>query len=142
MTPDILASDIETIKTISLVTQNDVKHLNENVQRFIAQMEDHEGRIRYLEINGAKISQQNANNIKDLTVRVDCLEVQGTKLAQDNANEIRDLSKRVDTCEGFVESHQAAARETGKIAAIIAGIVSIVGTLIGTAIAIYAWGKP
>jgi predicted nuclease with TOPRIM domain len=139
---DPVVSDLEAIKTISLVTQNDVKHLNENVQRFISQMENHEDRIRYLEINGAKISQKNATDIKDLSVRVDCLEVSGTKLAQDNTSEIREISRQVDLCQDFIEGQKAANAQTGKIAAIIAGIVSVVGTLVGTAIAIYAWGRP
>lgn len=142
MTPEPFASDIEAIKTISLVTQNDVKHLNESVQRFLSQMENHEGRIRYLEINGAKISQKNASDIKDISARVDCLEVGGTKVAQDSASELRELSRKMDTCQEFIDGHKAASEQTTRLAAIIAGIVSIVGTLVGTAIAIYAWGRP
>jgi hypothetical protein len=81
------------------------------------QLDNHESRLRYLEINGAKISQDNAIGLKEISARVDCL-------------------------EEFTNGHDAAAKESGKIAAIIAGIVSIAGTLIGIGISVWAWGRP
>jgi hypothetical protein len=112
----VVCTGHEELRDIALGTRNDVKHLNEAVQRFIAQMENHEGRIREIEIQGSKIS-------------------------QDNSETIREISKRVDTVEEFVDGHRAAAAETSKIAAIVAGVVSTVCTVIGVVLSIWFTGR-
>jgi hypothetical protein len=106
----------EELRDIALGTRNDVKHLQESVSKFMLSIESHEIRVRYLEINGAKISQENAIGLKDVVDRVDVL-------------------------EGFKDGHQAAEKETSKLAAIVAGIISTVGVLIGIGIAVFSGGR-
>lgn len=113
----IICQGHEELRDIALGTRNDVKHLTETVQRFITQLEGLELRVWTLEMNGAKISQDNAAGLKE-------------------------LCKRVDEIETFVSGHAAASREASKIAAIIAGGISITSTIISIAVSLYFWGKP
>jgi isopenicillin N synthase-like dioxygenase len=76
-----------------------------------------EERLRYLEQNGAKISQDNA---KGLVV----------------------VSGRVDVIEGFVIDHDAQVRQSAKIAGIVAGVIATVGVIVTIAVTIWYWGKP
>lgn len=115
-TPVPVNKELRDIRDIAIGTRSDISHLREELQRFMNQLDNHESRLRYLEINGAKISQDNAIGLKEISVRVDCL-------------------------EEFANGHKAATQESGKIAAIIAGIISITGTLIGIGISLWAWGR-
>jgi hypothetical protein len=51
------------------------------------------------------------------------------------------MGDRVDTLEGFKDGHTAAEKETSKIAAIVAGVISTFGVLIGIGIAIFSGGR-
>lgn len=112
----IMCAGHEELRDIALGTRNDVKHLQETIVQFMQFVNDHESRVRSLEIHGAKISQENA---------------EGLKLVVD----------RVDTLEGFKDGHNAAERETSKIAAIVAGVISSIGVLIGIVIAVFSGGQ-
>lgn len=81
---------------------------------FNAQIDD---RVRYLEVNGAHISQDNANNVHILVGRVDVL-------------------------EGFVIDHDAQVKQSAKIAGIVAGIIATIGVIVTIAISLYYWGRP
>lgn len=107
----------DELMKIAFETRRDVQHLTDTVNKFMSLIESTGDRVRYLEINGAKISQDNAANIKE-------------------------LDKRVEETEQFMDSHIAAAKETSKIAAIIAGTISTLGVIIGIAISLILWGKP
>lgn len=68
----------EELRDIALETRNDVKHLTEELRHYMAR-KDHQdelmdSRITYLELNGAKISQENRVNVAALTERVIVLE--------------------------------------------------------------------
>jgi len=76
-----------------------------------------EERVRYLEQNGAKISQENA---KGLAV----------------------VAGRVDVLEGFVTVHDAQVKQSAKIAGIVAGIIATIGVLVTIGVSLYYWGKP
>lgn len=106
----------EELRDIALGTRNDVKHLQESVTQFMASIESHESRLRYLEINGAKIS-------------------------QDTAAGLRDVMGRVDILEGFKDGHNAAEKETSKIAAIVAGVISAIGAVVGVLVSMFSGGQ-
>ena len=60
----------EELRDIALETSNDLKHLKEelhvsntNITRFMSALDDSNKRITYLEIHGAKISQDTAEDV-------------------------------------------------------------------------------
>lgn len=106
----------EELRTIVIQTQIEVKHLAEAITRTLEKMEELDENVRDLQIHGAKISQDNAENLKELT-------------------------KRVKFVEDFVEGHKAATAESAKIAAGVATVISLVIALGGLLVAMF-WGKP
>ncbi len=105
----------EELRDIALGTRNDVKHLQETIVQFMQFVNDHEARVRSLEIHGAKISQDNAEVLKSVVGRVDVL-------------------------EGFKDGHAAAERETSKLAAIVAGGISTCGAVVSILLSLF-WGR-
>jgi CHASE3 domain sensor protein len=61
--------------------------------------------------------------------RVRDLEVNGSKITQEHCKELDDLNKRVGNLEEFTVAHEATVRETTRIAAIVAGIIAAVGVV-------------
>lgn len=102
----VIATKQETMQT-SIDTFQDAQSF------FNAQIEE---RLRYLEQNGAKIS-------------------------QDNATGLSVVEGRVDVLEGFVTVHDAQVKQSAKIAGLVAGIIATIGVIVTIVLSVFYWGK-
>jgi len=97
----VTCSGHDELREIAVETRKDIQYLNITIQDLIKLLRQCDERIRYLEANGANISQKNA---KDLT----------------------NLEKRVDVVESNFDVIKGAEKHAGKVAALVAGIVSLI----------------
>ncbi len=74
--------------------------------------------------------------------RVRYLEVNGAQISQDNSKTLSLVTGRVDVLEGFVTVHDAQVQQSAKIAGIVAGIIATIGVIVTILVSVFYWGKP
>ena len=77
-----------------------------------------------------------------IDTRLRDVETNGSKLTQDNCIAILKVSDRVGALEEFTIGHEAQVKETSRIAAITAGSISIIVAVVTVVFSFWQWGKP
>ena len=103
----------EELRDIAIETRSCVDNMNKNLSMFIEESHENGKRIRYLELNGAKVSQTNAKDIEILKADVDILK----------SNE--DVRKGIEK-----QAIKTAAIVGGIISCVISSIIAIVCVII------------
>jgi tetrahydromethanopterin S-methyltransferase subunit G len=93
--------------------------------------------IRYLQINGAAISQQNARDIVTLKDEISKINTCGPAVpSKDAITRIDAIEKKVEGLESFADSHKGAeeatkdtARNTAVVYSLIIGVLGLIVTL-------------
>lgn len=106
----------DELRTMVIQTQIKLDHISLQITDLLQKLEESDERVRHLQIYGAKISQDNAEDIKELT-------------------------KRMEGAESFIDGHKAASDEAAKIAAMISGSISAAGVVVGIIATWLLWGK-
>jgi archaellum component FlaC len=105
------STDREELRDITTETRADVRHMNETLKMFIARMEECDQRVRNLEIYGGTLSQK-------------------------SAKEIDSLENRVNNIESDFDIIRGAEKQAGRVAAIVAGIISIGTGIVGVIVSL------
>ncbi len=100
----------EELRDLVIEMKGEIKHLNLTIENFLRLYEGVDGRVRTLEIHGAKISQDNATDI--------CL----------ISSRIQEIDGALNTMKGQQEQ---AAKDATKNAGIVSAIISVVGIAVG-----------
>lgn len=101
----------EELRDLVIEMKGEIKHLNLTIENFLRLYEGVDGRLRSLEIHGAKISQDNSKDICDIS------------------NKIQEIDGALNVIRGQQEQ---ASKDSVKNAGIISTIVSIVGIVAGS----------
>jgi len=101
---DTCANHDELLK-VAVKTASNVESLTEQVKTFLELYKGVDDRVRDLQINGARIS-------------------------QDNSKEIKVIVSRVDTLENDKSQRQGAEREAAKIGAIVGSVIGAAASIV------------
>lgn len=101
----------EELRDLVIEMKGEIKHLNLTIENFLRLYEGVDGRVRSLEIHGAKISQENAEDITAISCRL----------------------REIDVVLGNIKGQQEqASKDAAKNAGIISAIISVVGIAVGS----------
>jgi hypothetical protein len=70
----VICDGHQELRDIVIETRTDIKYIRESIDRINNNLDVQEKRLGYLEVNGAKISQDNAKDIKLVSARVEGVE--------------------------------------------------------------------
>ena len=120
--------------------------------RILAKCEGHEELKVAIAENNLKIDHltdtldrwmlRTTSDVTEQSKKIEYLQIYGSKETQDNTVAIKEIAVRVDDLEAFKKGHDAAQAETTRIAAIIAGTISVSVAIVTVVLSLWQWGRP